>query len=74
VKSNSLVSPNYIAAKTPSELRRLLFEMQQKTNAQGVYIAMYQDTVTGDHVAWFYQDMENFMLEDAFKNNDNDKD
>jgi predicted patatin/cPLA2 family phospholipase len=70
VKSNSLVSPNYIAAKTPSELRRLLFDMQQKTNAQGVYIAMYQDKNTGDHIAWFYQDMENFMLEDAFKNND----
>lgn len=44
--------------------------MQQKTNAQGVYIAMYQDKNTGDHIAWFYQDMENFMLEDAFKNND----
>jgi len=59
------ISPDYIAAKTPSELRRLLLLNQETLGGEVKYISIQFDGK--EWVAWFFNDLADMALTEALK-------
>jgi hypothetical protein len=59
------ISADFIAAKTPSELRRLLLLLQETLGGEVKIITIQWDG--SQWVAWFYNDLSSMLLAEAFK-------
>jgi len=57
------ISPDFIAASTPSELRRLLYLNQIALGGELRYVSISHDG--SQWVAWFFNDVSNMPLTDS---------
>lgn len=60
---NVNISPDFIAASTPSELRRLLYLNQVTLGGEVKYVSIVHDGK--QWVAWFFNDVSNMPLTDS---------
>jgi hypothetical protein len=60
---NVNISPDFIAASTPSELRRLLYLNQVTLGGEVKYISILHDG--NQWVAWFFNDVSDMPLTDS---------
>lgn len=60
---NVNISPDFIAASTPSELRRLLYLNQVTLGGEVKYISILHDGT--QWVAWFFNDVSDMPLTDS---------
>jgi hypothetical protein len=63
--ADSRNSPDYITAKTPQELRRLLLLNQETLGGQVNYISISFDGK--EWVAWFFNDLSSMELTEAIR-------
>lgn len=55
--------PNFVKAKTPSGLRRLMFENNMRKNVQYVYHAI--QFASGYWYAWYYEEIKASEVDDS---------